>query len=88
MTRAIAAISHGDLVAALGLNPFSLLAWPVFLVLAVATVLPARHFKAFVAWTEVRSRVIGRAYFSCVLAFLGFGLLRLVVFVALGARFP
>jgi len=88
MTRAISAISQGDLVAALGLNPFSLLAWPVFLVLAVATLLPRRQFKAFAAWAEARSGLVGKVYRSCVLAFLGFGLGRLAVFMALGLRFP
>ena len=86
MSRAIAAISQGDFSAALGLNPFSIFAWPTFFALAVLTVLPARVRTRVQAWME-RSRA-AKVYELVFWAFLGFGLLRLGLFMVMGERFP
>lgn len=88
MTRALTAFSHADFTAALGLNPFVLVAWPTFFVLAVTTLLPERHFQRFERWVMARDRAVARGYQLAVYAFIAFGVARLVVFVALGLRFP
>ena len=88
MTRAISAFTQGDFTAALGLNPFVLLAWPTFLVLAVVTLLPEAWCRRFERWVEARDRSVGRVYRLSLYAFVTFGLARLAVFAALGLPFP
>lgn len=87
MSRALAAISQGDFSAAMGLNPFAFFAWPTFLVLAMLTLMPARvrrHVEARVR----RSPRAGKVYELVFWSFLGFGLIRLGVFLVLAERFP
>jgi hypothetical protein len=88
MTRALTAFSHGDFTAALGLNPFVLLAWPTFFILAAATLAPKRTYQRFEAWVMARDRKVAGFYRLGVFAFIAFGVARLVVFAALGQRFP
>ena len=88
MTRALAAFSQGDFTAALGLNPFVLLAWPTFGVLAVATLLPAHAYRRFESWVVARGSRVGKAYQLALYAFIAFGLARFAAFAAVGARFP
>ncbi len=87
MSRAIAALSQGQWSAALGLNPFALFAWPTFMVLAALAVAP-RAWRERVEARVRRSTWAGRVYSWVFFAFVGFGLLRLGVFVVLRERFP
>jgi hypothetical protein len=87
MSRAISAISQGDFTAALGLNPFAFLAWPTFLGLAVLALLP-RGARARVEAALRGSPRMGKGYELAFFAFLGFGMVRFGVFLALAERFP
>jgi hypothetical protein len=87
MSRGIAALSQGDFVAALGLNPFSLLAWPSFLALSLLLCLPELTRERVEARLR-GSTLAARAYKLVFVAFMGFGLLRLAVFLLLRERFP
>ena len=88
MSRAISAISQGQLSTAVALNPFALLAWPLFLVLAVVTLAPRSVYARFEAWVSARSRPITRVYRLCFTAFAAFGAIRFLLFLCLGERFP
>ncbi len=88
LSRAIAAISQGDWLAALALNPFALVAWPLFLVLAVVTLAPRRIYARFEAWISAHSAAVARSYRVFFIAFAAFGALRFLVFLSLGERFP
>ena len=88
MSRAISAISQGDFSAAAALNPFALLAWPLFLVLAVVTVAPRGVYARFEAWVTARAVPIARVYRICFTAFAAFGAIRFLIFLSLGERFP
>ena len=87
MSRAISAISQGEFSAALGLNPFAFFAWPVFFVLAALTLMPSR-VRARVEMLVRRHPRIGKGYELVFWAFLGFGMIRFVVFGVLQERFP
>ena len=87
MSRAISAISQGDFSAALGLNPFAFFAWPTFLMLAVLALLPSRVRTPL----ELRLRQSTQAaklYELIFYAFLGFGMIRLALFMVLAEPFP
>ncbi|MGQ0506622.1 MAG: DUF2752 domain-containing protein [Myxococcaceae bacterium] len=88
MTRAIAALSQGEWMTALALNPFSVLAWPTFLVLAVLALAGAARRDRFEGWLRSRGATVARIYRITFTAFLGFGVIRLLVFLFLGERFP
>jgi len=88
MSRAISAISQGQLSTALALNPFALLAWPLFLVLAVVTVAPRGVYERFERWVDARAAPIARGYRLCFTAFAAFGAIRFLLFLSLGERFP
>jgi len=88
MSRAISAISQGQFSIALALNPFALLAWPLFLVLAVVTLAPRGVYTRFEAWVSARSGPIARGYRICFTAFAAFGAIRFLLFLCLGERFP
>jgi hypothetical protein len=87
MSRAISAISQGDLSAALALNPFAFFAWPAFAFAAVLSVLPRQTRERLEARARA-SAVATTAYRVVFFAFLGFGLVRLLTFLVLGERFP
>jgi len=88
LSRAVAAASQGDFVAALGLNPFVLVAWPLLLALALLALAPS----AVVARVERRLDAYGpgltRAFHLGLAALLGFGVLRVVVLLAFRESFP
>ena len=88
MTRAFVAFAHGDFSTAVAVQPFVLLAYPVLLALGLTMLLPT----AWVAQLEVAAAAHGalvtRAYRVGVISFLGFGLGRFAVFLALGKAFP
>ncbi len=88
MTRALCALSQGDLSVALALNPFALLAWPTFLVLALATLSGPAGLRRFEAWVQSHADAVARAYKLAFTSFVSFGALRLLVFLTLGERFP
>lgn len=88
MSRAISAISQGQFSTAVALNPFALLAWPLFLVLAVVTLAPRGVYERFEAWVSARSGPITRIYRICFTAFAAFGAIRFLLFLSLGERFP
>lgn len=87
LSRAISAISQGDFSAALGLNPFAFFAWPTFLALAVMALLP-RKVRAQVEAPLRRSTRAAKIYELIFFAFLGFGVIRLGVFMVIDQRFP
>lgn len=87
MSRAISAISQGDFSAALGLNPFAFFAWPTFFVLAVMALLPS-GVRTRVEAPLRRSTRAAKLYELIFFAFLGFGVIRLGVFMVLDQRFP
>jgi len=88
MSRAISAISQGEFSTAVALNPFALLAWPLFLVLAVVTLAPRGVYARFEAWVSAHSGPITRVYRICFTAFAAFGAIRFLLFLSLGERFP
>jgi hypothetical protein len=88
MSRAIAAVSQGDFSAALGLNPFVLFAWPLFFALALLAFAPGQVVRATERWIDRHEAGISRTYKLVLFAFLGFGVVRFVVLVALRERFP
>ncbi|MDY7229182.1 DUF2752 domain-containing protein [Hyalangium rubrum] len=88
LSRAISAISQGDFSTAIALNPFALLAWPLFLVLALVTLAPRSVYTRFEAWVSSHSAPIARGYRICFTAFAAFGAIRFLVFLGLGERFP
>lgn len=87
LSRAVSAISQGEFGAALGLNPFAFVAWPTFLGLALLALLPGAARRRVEAALR-RSGRTGRALELAFWAFLGFGVIRFGVFLALAERFP
>jgi hypothetical protein len=88
LSRAMAAVSQGDLGAAVGLNPFVLFAWPLFLALALLAFAPEAVRARVEAALDRRGAGLTRGYLVVLAAFLGFGLLRFAVMATLGLRFP
>jgi hypothetical protein len=88
MSRAISAISQGDLSVAVALNPFALIAWPLFLVLALVTIAPRGVYARFERWVTDHATAVARVYRICFTAFVSFGAIRFLVFLTLGERFP
>jgi hypothetical protein len=88
MSRAMAAFSQGDFVAALGLHPFVVFAWPTLLALAVLGVVPERLRTAVEGRLDRHGPALTRGYRLVLTAFVGFGILRLVVLFSLDSRFP
>jgi hypothetical protein len=88
MSRAVAAVSQGDFVVALGANPFVVFVWPLFVLLAVLALMP----KTWVTSIEARLDLVGpqlaRGYRVVLFAFLGFGVLRFSWFLVMGQPFP
>jgi Protein of unknown function (DUF2752) len=88
LSRAIAAMSQGEPSIAVGLNPFVLLAWPLFVALALLAFAPGSVVAAVEAAMDRRGPSLTRGYQVVLLAFLGFGALRFAALLALGERFP
>jgi hypothetical protein len=87
MSRALSAISQGQFSAALGLNPFAFFAWLAFAAVTGLAVLPRATRERLEARARASARA-AKAYQLVFFAFLGFGLVRFGVFLALGERFP
>lgn len=88
VTRGLISFSHGDFSEAVGANPWVLVLWPVLAVLALSALMPASKlsaFEAFIARSEPWPSRITRVL---VIAFFGFGTLRLVYFLVSGDEFP
>lgn len=88
MSRAISAISQGQLSVAAALNPFAFLAWPMFLALAILALGPRSLLDGTAAWMERRAGAVQRVYRLLVIAFVAFGLGRFVLFAVMQERFP
>ncbi|MHB8877399.1 MAG: DUF2752 domain-containing protein [Myxococcaceae bacterium] len=88
MSRALSAFTQGDFTAALGLNPFVLVVWPTFVLLAVVTLLPRPLYRRFEGWVLARDASIARVYRLVVYAFIVFGVARFAAFAAMGQPFP
>jgi hypothetical protein len=88
LSRAMAAVSQGDLSAAVGLNPFVLFAWPMFLGLALLAFAPGTVRQRVVAALDARGSGLTAAYRVVLTAFLCFGVLRFGVLAVLQVRFP
>jgi hypothetical protein len=87
MTRAISAISQGEFSTALGLNPFAFFAWPTFFALAILAVVPSGVRTKLEAPLR-RSKGAAKLYELIFFAFLGFGVIRLGLFMLMAERFP
>ena len=88
LSRAVAAVSQGELRVALGANPFVLVVWPLFLGLAVLAVMPARWAKRVEARLDHIGGPLTRWYQVVFLAFVGFGALRFSYFLVTRQAFP
>lgn len=88
LTRAFVALSHGQLSDAVAMNPFVLVLFPFFVALALLVFLPDRAERRVEAFLVRHGAGIGAGYRVFLTAFLTFGLLRLIVFLAMGERFP
>jgi hypothetical protein len=88
LSRALAAASQGDFGAALGLNPFVVFVWPLFLTLALLAFAPGSVRTQVAAALDARGPRLSAAYRVVLTAFLAFGVLRFAVFAALGQQFP
>lgn len=88
LTRAFVLVAAGELRTAVGAHPFVLALYPLFLALAALELLPSALRGKVEALLERRGAGLGRAYRLGVVAFLGFGLARLLGLLALGERFP
>jgi hypothetical protein len=84
----MAAVSQGDLGAALGLNPFVLFAWPLLFSLALLAFAPGPVRARVEAALDRHGAGLTRGYLVVLAAFLGFGLLRFALMAALGEPFP
>lgn len=88
MSRALAALTQGDWVAALGLHPFVLVAWPLFVGLALLALAPSSVSARVGRWLDGRGEALARAYRIVLVAFVGFGALRLALMLIAGQGFP
>jgi hypothetical protein len=88
VTRGLVGLSHGDFSFALGANPFVLVLWPVLVALAVGVFVPKARWTSTLRWIESAEPWPSRVVRVLFLAFFGFGLLRLLYFVAAGTPFP
>lgn len=88
MTRAVALVSQGEPLLALGANPFVVLVWPLMLTLAVLALLRHRQVLALEAKLDATEPYFSRLQAVLLASFLGFGVLRFAVFLALREPFP
>ena len=88
VTRGLMYVSHGEWAEALGANPWVLVLWPVLLAMALSLVLPAGTLAAFEAFIARHEPWPSRLVRVLLVAFFGFGLVRLVYFAVSGAWFP
>lgn len=88
VTRGIALVSQGELLTALGAHPFILFLWPGLLILAALALVPQRRVEAMEAKLDVLEPGLSATWRVVLFAFFGFGLIRFVVFLVLGERFP
>ena len=87
MTRSLTSITHLQLGDALGYHPFGFVVWALVLVLAAANFVGERRRQGLGAWLAARRTSARRLYLGFVLAFVAFGVLRLVVTAATGGAF-
>lgn len=88
VTRALVWTSHGGLREALGANPAVVILFPLLVVLAASVVVPGPTWSR---WLERLSRFEpwpSRVLRVSMVAFVGFGLLRLGYFIWLAEPFP
>lgn len=88
LTRAFISLAHGDLVTALGSNPFSVLLFPLFVLLSAFVLLPSGMRGRVEGWLSLRANQVGALYRVGLLAFIGFGAARFAWFFFSGERFP
>lgn len=88
LSRAFISVANGDVAAALGANPFVLVLFPAFVILAALVLLPRGMRDGMERWLAGHSPVVGRAYKLFVFSFIGFGGLRLAWFLVTGQEFP
>jgi hypothetical protein len=87
LTRGLSAFSQGQFLTALQLHPFVFLLWPTFALVAVSSLFPRRWREALEASIQ-KSQWASATYSLALLGFLGFGLVRLLVFGVRGQAFP
>lgn len=88
VTRGLMHLAHGEWQEALGANPWSLLVWPLLGLMAATLLVPAPAMARFDAWAARHEPWPSRVVRVLLLAFFGFGLLRLGWFIATSQRFP
>ncbi|MER2561320.1 MAG: DUF2752 domain-containing protein [Myxococcaceae bacterium] len=88
VTRGLMYVSHGQLAEALGANPWVVVLWPALVLLALSVVVPApamNRFDALIArWEPWPSRVVR----VLLVAFFGFGMVRMLAFLISGEAYP
>lgn len=88
VTRGLMHLAHGEWSEALGANPWALLVWPLLAAMALSLLVPEARMERFNAWIARREPWPSKLVRVLLLAFFGFGLLRLGWFVATSQRFP
>ncbi len=88
LTRGFVLLAQGDVGPALGANPFTLVLFPLFVLLAALALAPEGMHRRVLGWVGRKERAFASAYRVGVAAFLGFGGLRLTWFLLNGETFP
>jgi hypothetical protein len=88
VTRGLMHLSHGEWSEALGANPWVLVVWPLLAAMALSLAVPARNIAVFEAFIARHEPWPSRLVRVLLVAFFGFGLVRLVYFAVSGAWFP
>ena len=79
LVRSFACMSHLSPRAAWGYHPFGPLLYGVFVVLAVSNFVGAERRERIARWFEAHGAGVHVSYWSLVVAFLGYGFVRLAV---------
>ena len=88
MTRALALVSQGHLDLAMGANPFIVMVWPFLLLLALSALVPQQLVWRLEGGLDRFEPLLSKAFRVCLFAFLGFGVGRFFLFLAIGEAFP
>ncbi|MCU0698534.1 MAG: DUF2752 domain-containing protein [Myxococcaceae bacterium] len=88
VTRGLVSFAHARFDEALHWNPFVFVLWPVLFVLGSSVVLPRRAVEKGLQWVEAQEPWPSRLLRVLVVAFFGFGLVRLLSTALNGSTFP
>jgi hypothetical protein len=88
MTRAVAAVGHGQLLHALSLHPLVAVLYPLLVFVAALLLWPLRWRERLLAGLERHRALCARVCRLAVVGFVSFGVARLFVYLFTGQRFP